>query len=861
MPRKPQDPPTEESDELELYRQKRRPLATNEPFGAVGAERKRSESGTLQGRFVVHLHRARRPHYDLRLQVGRTLKSFAVPRGPSLNPVERRLAVHTEDHPLEYVDFEDIIPAGNYGAGSMIAWDVGRVAYLEQPAERGIEAGKIDFWLFGHKLNGRFALVHTKRGEGNEWLLLKKKDAYSRDSGDVLLDAPRSVLSGLEVEELEQRQHIAQSIAEQARALGATARSLPSGFEPMLSVEDAEALEDPERIYELKLDGVRIIADKRAGSVALTYRNGRNCNHSYPEIVRAMEALPGDDVLLDGEIVSLDDKGHPRFQRLGSRIQARSPLDVAHAVAQTPVAYWVFDLLAIGGLELTELPLFERKQLLAKLIRGNGFLRAIDYFPARGKQLFEFCKREGLEGVVGKKRDSRYRSGVRSADWIKAKCDREDAFVVVGYLPGKGTRARLGALALATYHAGTYRYRGRVGSGLDDASIEQLLPKLSALASETPCVELPLPEETGKLRWLKPELVVNVRYQGFTDDGRLRASVFLGLRTDVAPESCDTLPPGEMMTAPAAPPVEATPTQVPQPRAGLKLSNRDKVFWPELGYTKGDLLDYYAAISKVMLPFLVDRPVLLVRHPDGIHGKSFYQWNVPQGTPDWIRTLQIVDPDEPGKEKNVFLVEDVDTLLYIANLGCIPIHVLAARAESLDECDFLTFDLDLGEQAFARAIEVALSVRELLSEIGLVGFPKTSGQGGLHVLVPVGPRLPFASAKLMIELLGRLVTARHATFATMERRVDKRGGKLYVDTGQTGASRSIVGPYSVRAHPAATVSTPLFWEELSSALDPARFTLMSVPGRVEEVGDPYRGIFEQRPDIPSALAKLAALVR
>jgi bifunctional non-homologous end joining protein LigD len=293
----------------------------------------------------------------------------------------------------------------------------------------------------------------------------------------------------------------------------------------------------------------------------------------------------------------------------------------------------------------------------------------------------------------------------------------------------------------------------------------------------------------------------------------------------------------------------------------LVLSNRSKVFWPEEGYTKGDLLDYYASIAGVMLPFLRERPVVLVRHPDGIHGKSFFQWNVPRGTPDWIRTLTLRDADEPDYEKTVFLSDDLDTLLYIINLGCIPVHVLASRAGRPDYADFITFDLDLNEQPFSRAIELALSLREILDDAGLVGFPKTSGQGGLHVLVPLGPSVPFTAAKLLVELLGRLLTARHAQFATMERRVDKRGGRLYVDTGQTGTSRTIVAPYSVRAWPGATVSTPLFWDELSGALDPGRFTMMTVPARVAELGDPFAELLAARPDIATALGTIERWVK
>jgi bifunctional non-homologous end joining protein LigD len=346
-----------------------------------------------------------------------------------------------------------------------------------------------------------------------------------------------------------------------------------------------------------------------------------------------------------------------------------------------------------------------------------------------------------------------------------------------------------------------------------------------------------------------------VRYHGFTEEGRLRAPVFLGLRPDVDPKSCTTAPPAEE-TVPEA---EAGPTLG---TGRVNITNPDKVFWPESGYTKGDLIRYYASIAPHMLPFLRGRPLVLVRHPDGIAGKSFYQWNVPEGTPSWMRSLDISETDEVDRSpKNVFLVDDDDGLVYLANLGCIPLHVLACREQSLGTCDFVTIDFDLGERPFSDAVKLGLTLREVLDDAGLPGFPKTSGQRGLHVLVPVGDGIPFEAAKLLVELLGRIVTARHQQIATMERKVDKRGDRVYVDTGQTGTSRTIVAPYSVRAHPGATVSTPLAWEELHAGLDPARFTIVSVPVRAAEIDDPWLRFAEAKPDVGSALAKLERWVK
>lgn len=850
--------PRAAGQDLAEYRRKRDPLRTNEPFGP---EQKSSPSVTRAGRFVVHLHAARRRHYDLRLQVGRNLQSFAVPKGPSLNPAERRLAVHTEDHPLEYVDFEDVIPEGSYGAGAMIVWDAGRVTYQEAHAEKGLQDGKLDFWLQGFKLNGRFALVRTKRGEGNEWLLLKKQGPEARGSGEVIDEAPWSVLSGLTVEELPERRKIGSDLAEAAIALGAAVRELDvSHKEPMLCASEGAILDDPSRIYELKLDGVRILADKRDGSVTLRYRSGGSCGASYPEIVRSIESLPGERLLLDGEVVTFDQQGRPSFERILPRIQAKRPADVARVAAEAPVLYLAFDLLALEGADLTDLPLHQRKRLLAKLLRGRGLVRLLDHIEGRGTELLALCETQGLEGVVAKKGDAPYRFGPRrSSDWVKFKREREEEFVVVGFIEGTGSRGSLGALCLASTRGNDYVYRGRVGSGFDRVSLDQVLGELERRVQDRSSLSPPIPEEAKGARWVRPELVARVRFADFTEDGRLRAPVFRGLLLDRSPESCTAGPhdPEEISVRGAS-----SPDPAPQViRPGFSTSNRDKVFWPDHGYTKGDLLDYYERVAEVMVPFLVGRPVVLVRYPDGISGKNFYQWNVPRGTPDWIRRLTLQDPDEPAESKTVFLIDDAASLLYLVNLGCIPLHVLACRETSRQNCDFLTIDLDLNEQPFARAVELAFTSREILTQAGLEAFPKTSGQGGLHLLVPLGPNVPFPAAKLLVELLGRLITQRHPEFATMERRVDKRGGRLYVDTGQTGPSRTIVAPYSVRAVPGAGVSTPLYWDDLSGALDPRRFTMLTVPDRVADVGDPYRAFFERIPDIAGAVQRLEGLLK
>ncbi|MEP7051393.1 MAG: DNA ligase D [Pseudomonadota bacterium] len=855
-------------DALTRYREKRDPLSTNEPFGS---EHKPATRETRTGRFVVHLHDATRPHYDVRLQIGGTLKSFAVPRGPSLEAGDKKLAVLTEDHPLEYLEFEEVIPEGNYGAGAMIVWDVGRIRYLETSAERGLELGKLDFELDGFKLHGRFALVATGRrkanGPGdkkaNEWLLIKKQDAFAHPPGDILAVQPHSVMSGLTVAEMADRKRVVAELEAEAEALGALRGPVEvSHATPMLCALSGADLNDASRIYELKIDGVRIVADKHARAVALRYRNGRAASSSYPEIARAVAALAPERVVLDGEVVAFDGEGRPSFQRIAPRIHAERPLDVRAAMNEVPVSYLAFDLLALNDFDLRGLPLTARKALLMKLVKGRGYVRALDHLEGNGQALFDLCRAQRLEGVVAKRAASPYRHGPkRTEDWVKVKTERDDEFVVIGFLRGKGARAPLGALCVASYSGERLIYRGRVGSGLDAATLSSLEHTLQGLqVDEFPASGTP-PEDAKGALWVRPELVATVRFLGFTEgDPRLRAPVFRGLRADIAARDCRAAPPSELIedVPPVAAPVEALQRPLDNPSGRVAITNPSKVFWPAEGFSKGDLCAYYASIAEVMLPFLHERPVVLVRYPDGIAGKHFYQWNVPVGTPDWIERIELVDEEDPSaQKKTLFLVDSVDALVHIANLGCIPLHVLAAQRGSLDQCDFITLDFDIGERPFADAVRLALDLRVILDDVGLVGFPKTSGQKGLHVLVPMGPGVNYDAAKLLVELLGRLVTDKNSTIATMERRVNQRGSRVYVDTGQTGPSRTIVAPYSVRAYPGATVSAPIEWQELHVALDASRFSMLTMPGRVQEVGDPYAGFMSARPDVARAVAALS----
>ena len=824
---------------LSRYRKKRDPGATTEPFEAEPARRR---GVTRRGRFVVHCHDASRLHYDLRIQVGGVLESFAVPKGPSLRADEKRLAVHTEAHPLRYLDFEGVIPEGNYGAGAMIVWDRGRVSYPRDPAEESLKKGALSFELDGFKLRGRFSLVRPSkdRAEGqDQWLLIKRHDAFASDE-EVTESRPRSVLSGMTVHELANSERLyAEAREAAATAPGSKKRVLQaSRLTPMLCTLEDVAVDRAGWIYELKLDGVRILAERSDKTARLFYRTHRPATAAFPEIIEALKTLLAREVILDGEIITFDDRGLPSFQRLARRIHARRAEDIRLLRDAVPVVFVAFDVLKLGDYDLRKVPLLERKALLSRIIPGGaGVIRTLDYFEDDGRALLSFCEERGLEGLVAKRSGSVYHVGPRrSREWIKIKRVREDDFIVSGYTTGSGNRRRLGALELASHRGGKLESCGRVGSGLSDKEIDALLSELEAGGPA----------------------VVRVRYAGWTEDGNLRHPVYLGMRNDVAPEDVVLAPQPDDATMLEDGGTSAAGADRVVGKA--RLTNQDKVFWPEDGITKGDLCDYYEAVAPVLLPHLRDRPVTLVRFPDGIEGKSFFQWRIPKQAPPWLQSLRLRSEEEDGKEVNTIVINDLSSLMYVANLGCIPLHIVASRASSLDTCDFLTLDLDVELASLAAAIPLALTIRDVLAEVGLTGFPKTSGKTGLHVLVPLGGGLPFDIAKQLLELLARIVVQRHPEHATMERRKEKRGPRVLIDVGQTGRLRTIVAPYSVREVPGAPVSTPLLWDEVSLSLEPSSFDLFSVPERVLSLGDPMAGMSSVELDLDETLSRLGEQV-
>ncbi len=870
-----------ENARLDKYRDKRAPERTPEPFAY--------DAPTGRGQFVVQKHAATRMHYDLRLEHEGVLLSWAVPQGFSLDPAVKRLAVQTEDHPIEYADFEGVIPEGNYGAGAMIVWDKGSFVAVEDIAE-GLKKGKLLVAFHGYKLRGEWALVRTKPSvrkrsstlsaeTKNEWLLIKHRDAWSREDDDEERGfGEESVLSGLTVEQLGS----GEDGGDQVRALLAqwgAARRVVDGAEVELmlaTVADAP-FSDPGWLFELKYDGYRLLAEKRDGRAMLYYRSGINATDVFPEIARAVAALPFERFVVDGEVTVPDESGKPSFSRLQKRGRLSRAPDIAAAAVQLPAALFCFDLLGFDDYDLRRLPLEQRKEALRHVLPASGSLQYADHVAERGEALYAQAVKMGLEGLVAKKAGARYRGG-RSSSWQKIRAEKIDDFVVVGFTGPRGMRQGFGALHLAAYRAGEggavgpgeggegpgeLVYTGRVGSGFSDSRLDQLGAQLAAaVVDDVSVLEMggPVPTSDDDT-WVEPSLVAEVRYKEITADGHLRQPVFLRLRDDKLPAECP-LPAARPATetegeAPAAAepsgPGRIGGIGIGAPR--LQLSNLDKIFWPDEGYTKGDLLDYYEAIGESLLPYLADRPLVLDRYPDGIDGKNFFQKDAPNFVPSWIRTVPIDEGE--GKRNNYLICDSVESLLYIINLGAIPLHVWSSRVDDLEHPDWCTLDLDPKEAPFSRVVEVARGVGALCKEIDLPCYPKTSGKTGMHLLVPLGRRFNHEQSKLLGELIARVAVAEMPEIATVVRSPAGRGERVYIDFVQNGRGRLLVTPYSARPMPGGTVSAPLGWREVNSKLDLRRFTLKTLPRRVKRMKqDPCVQVLDDAPDLEAALAKL-----
>jgi bifunctional non-homologous end joining protein LigD len=955
---------------LEKYLQKRRFAETPEPKGGGAAP-------SAQPRFVVQEHHARRVHWDLRLEMEGVLRSWAVPKGPSLDPADKRLAVLVEDHPIEYGEFEGIIPAGNYGAGTVMLWDRGTYECLEGDPAEAFRRGKLTLVLHGEKLGGEFHFVRTKRNEGRDWLLFKGKDQFANPG--YVPAGTRSVKTGRAIEEIRAEQDArwqssapgsppAPAIAAPSTAplssrpaKRSSADPFPQPFRPMLAQSAERPFSREGWLFEIKWDGVRTLGFMQrrgaAQDIALYSRTLRRLNVQFPEIVEALAALSKDSVVLDGEIFAPDERGRPDFARLQQRVHLTTEADVRQQAERVRVFYAVFDCLYLNGRDLRERPLSERRQVLEGLVLPPGMLRS-DAILGDGQTLFDAARQHGLEGIIAKRSASPYRPGVRSPDWQKIKVRQRLEAVVGGFTSGKGHRkGTFGALVLGQYDpaTGALVHIGQTGGGLKDRDLDLLLKRLDPLVTDVCPFAIP-PSTLQPATWVRPEVVVEVEYGEFTPDGMLRAPVFMGIRDDVLPTEVQwqlpalaqrsaldgagvPSPPNKVVPAQASPdtrargkaaapeesdapaeprasaggrgpaksfpfdephgparpvggrrsrsPKTSTPRQSSEPSATqVAFSNLEKVFFPELGLTKGDVIAYYRRIAPYILPHLRDRPLTLRRWPNGITGDDFFQKDV-DTAPAFVRTERVWSSD--GK-RNLRLVicNDEPTLLWLAQMGCIEMHAwfsritpIAGRGKNrpgtmfagseeaierstlnypdvvvLDIDPFLfpegkgptkrhgEYDPDYTRKGFEAARTAALLLGKALDDIGLRAFLKTSGKTGLHVFIPIVRQYTYGQTHAFAKTMTTWLAGQHREALTTAWSVRDRVGKVFLDYNQNLRGKTLASVYSLRPVPQASVSVPVTWDELKAGFDPLQWTIATVFDRLERVGDLWANILE-----------------
>lgn len=893
---------------LDEYNRKRDFSKTAEPKGAAPAGRgaKARPAARKARRFVVQEHHASRLHFDLRLEVDGVLKSWAVPKGPTLDPSVRRLAVLTEDHPLKYLTFEGHIPEGNYGAGDMAVWDTGTFETDGGDAAEEFKKGKLPLNLYGEKLQGHFTLVRTRTAgqEQGQWLLIKSKDEFaepgwvleqvigegsSDGGGKATAKKGRAVAEKKPAKKLVGSDAGAVDLARLDKLDGAKRAALPAEVKPMLATL-VTAPPTGDWLYEIKWDGYRAVSFVEGGEARLISRNKIDLGGKFPELAGALAKIGVETAVFDGEIVVLDDKGRPSFQLLQNRAglyskrgQARKKPSGEPAVA----LYYAFDLLYLNGFDLKGVPLTERKRLLQALLgrldaEVAATIRYSDHVSGvgSGASLLKHARELELEGIMAKQAESLYQER-RSEKWQKIKLVQQTDVVICGYTAPRKTRAHFGALVIGVYREGKLEFVGHTGSGFNAKSLRETFELLQPLqTAKCPFAKKPLTNEPAT--WVKPELVCEVNFSEWTDDGSLRHPIFQGLRLDKDPKECVfEVPKAQGEVAKAASKAETTSKAQGKgevasedvtkalARKGLKgdlrviadghevaLTSLDKMYWPDEGYTKGDLLRYYASISEAILPYLKDRPLILERFPGGIAGKSFHQHNIESG-PEFLETFTHV---ENGETIHYALCNNLASLLYVANLGTIAMHAWLSRIERVTNPDWIVFDLDPGEVEYRALCELALELKAILGELGIDCQAKTSGSAGLHVCVCVRPEHSFKQIEGFAALVAEIAVARRPDIATLERSLSKRPKKsIYLDHMQNREGKSMAAPWSARAKPGATVSTPLTWAEVKKVPDPAAFTILSVPARFRKKGDLFAEAARQPQNLEPVLKQLKNL--
>jgi bifunctional non-homologous end joining protein LigD len=829
---------------LETYRKKRDFKTTSEPRG-----RKARKAGNS---FVIQKHDATRLHYDLRLEMDGVLKSWAVTRGPSLVPGEKRLAVHVEDHPLEYGDFEGTIPKGEYGGGTVIVWDRGTWTPVFDE-HRGYQKGHLEFELHGEKLSGRWHLVRMQgkpREKRENWLLIKGEDeaARSESDPDILEERPESVKTGRQIADVAGEQpgwssrtgKISKSKsssngkAAKARTSSATAvepdipdpsslkgakkTSLPSFVEPTLATLSPKPPTGDRWIHEIKFDGYRLQARIEAGRVKLLTRSGLDWTRKFgKEIVAAFQDLPVGTALIDGEVVVETAGGASNF----------SALQAALSDNRTDrFVFYTFDLLYLDGFDLRGLPLIERKALLEKLVAGApGLIRYSGHFEENGPLILDHACRLSLEGIVSKLRDAPYRSG-RVKDWIKSKCSQRQEFVIAGYVPSTTSRKAIGSLVMGVYNGKKLEHVGRVGTGYSASVAEDLFRRLERIrAPESPFAERLSAEAARQVRYVKPHLVAEVEFRTWTSDNILRHAAFRGLREDKDAS--------EVVRETATTRAAATPE-----RSSVKLTHPDRIYWPGEGVTKEGLADYYTEVWKYIAPFVVGRPLALLRGPEGITGQTFFQKHAWKGLNSNI--VLVKDPTDTDDEP-LISIDDLDGLIGLVQSAVLEIHPWGSTVANWERPDMIIMDLDPGDGvAWEEVIAGAFETRERLERAGLNSFIKTSGGKGLHVVAPVKPKAAWPEVKAFTKAIADSMASDSPDRYVSTITKSKRKGKILIDYLRNQRGMTAVAPYSTRARPGAAVSMPLEWDELTPGIGPAYFTVLNTPTRLASLKrDPW----------------------
>lgn len=901
--------------QLTEYRRKRDFGRTQEPSGEVTSAPARP--GRL--RFVIQKHAARQLHFDLRLELDGVMKSWAVPKGPSLDPSVKRLAMQVEDHPIDYNAFEGTIPQGEYGGGTVMLWDRGTYSAdtatspdeEEDAIREGLRRGDLKITFNGERLHGSFALIRMKFARDGsssskpQWLLIKHRDEFASNE-DVVGANMTSVDTNRTMDEIASgKSQVWNSNREPKKTAVTLSHPKKAGAAssaPTLSLKSLEPMyasigtEIPGKgwTFEPKYDGIRVLAYATPTEVKLITRNGKDKAEQFPEIVSALKKLASQTkraLLLDGEIVALINGEPARFQELQGRMHVKQSQLIKRLETSTPAALILFDILADGDDVLIGEPWTERRARLLKRVseRTSKHLQVTESVEGDGRKMLEKARRQGWEGIMAKRTDSRYEPGKRRQSWLKLKIEFREEFVVGGYTEPRNSREHIGALLLGYFDGDRFIYVGHTGGGFTRQSLNDMYKRLKPLERKTSPFE-EIPKTNEKAHWVKPEVVVEVKFSEWTADRRLRQPIFIGVRDDKAAKDVEIEAPSVQRKAvrvdtiakhqarlnvPAqakvasriSPPKDrpsgpgpVTPLKKVDKKAimgqlsaiedaggdgtldfgggkTLKISNLDKVFFPKEKYTKGDVMRYYTRIADFILPTIQDRPLVLKRFPNGINGESFYQQKASETTPPEVR-VELIETDGGEKQRRI-IGGDLLTLLYTIQLGAISVDPWHSRVQSLEYADYTIIDLDPGPRAnFARVVQVARWAKEVIDGFGLHAAIKTSGSTGLHIYLPLPPKTPNEAATLVAQMIATKVADAHPKEATIERKVKARGAAtVYVDYLQNIQGKTVAGPYCVRAKPGATVSTPLKWTELTDDLEPRDFHLGNAAERFEKIGD------------------------